>query len=78
VNQTDAEENLTRRRPNSGHKKSPRQEPAYRAWVLSPDGYTILPMRPVTATRTVAIFMALTVDRIFHAVNAQAIGEMRS
>jgi len=78
VIQSVAEENLTRRGPNSGHKKRPRQEPAYRAWVLSPDGYTILPMRAVTATRTIAIFIALTVDRIFHAVNAQAIGEVRS
>jgi hypothetical protein len=43
--------------------------------VLSPDGYTILPMRPVTATRTVAIFIVFTVDRILHAVNAHAIGE---
>jgi len=25
--------------------------------VLSPDGYAILPMRPITTTRTVAIIM---------------------
>jgi len=26
--------------------------------VLSPDGYAILPMRPITTTRTVAIIIA--------------------
>jgi hypothetical protein len=31
-----------------------------RAWVLSPDGYTILPMRPITTVRTIAIFMIHT------------------
>jgi hypothetical protein len=75
VNQCDAEENLTRRGPNSGHKKRPRQEPNYRAWVLSPDRYTILPMRPVTTTRTIAIFMMLLLDRNLHVVNAHPLAK---
>ncbi|MDR9760747.1 hypothetical protein RJJ37_14055 [Rhizobium redzepovicii] len=56
--------------PDSGHKKRPRQEPAYRAWVLSPDGYTILPMRPITNARTIAIFIAPQLKPNRAAVNA--------
>jgi hypothetical protein len=68
MNRCGAEESRTRCGPNSGHKKRPRQEPAYRVWVLSPDGYTILPIRPTTIT--VAIFMVLKLDRNLHVVNA--------
>ncbi|MEF0940061.1 hypothetical protein [Rhizobium sp. BR 362] len=60
-------------RPSFGHKKRPRQEPAFRAWVLSPDGYAILPMRSITTTRTVAIVMTLQLDRNFDIVNVLGI-----
>ena len=46
--------------------------------MLSPDGYTILPIRPVTTTRTVAIFMVLQLDRNLHIVNAPPFSEARS
>jgi hypothetical protein len=38
--------------------------------VLSPDGYTILPMRPITTARTIVIFMMGKLDRNLHVVNA--------
>jgi hypothetical protein len=47
----------------SGIKKGPLEEPAYRAWVLSPDGYTILPMRlPTTRMIVVKFFMVRSVN----------------
>jgi hypothetical protein len=46
--------------------------------VLSPDGYTILPIRPITTTITVAIFMVLQLDRNLHVVNAHPFSEARS
>jgi hypothetical protein len=64
--------NLTGCGPDFGHKKRPRQEPAYRAWVLSPDGYAVLPMRPITTKTTVAIFMTLNLDGKSTVVNACA------
>lgn len=33
-------------------------------------GYTILPMRPITTTRTIAIFIRIQLDRNLHVVNA--------
>jgi hypothetical protein len=51
------ESRLTGRALIAGIKKAPSGGPAYRAWVLSPDGYTILPMRLPTTTRTNAVFM---------------------
>jgi hypothetical protein len=46
-----------------GIKKGPLEEPAYRAWVLSPDGYTILPMRlPTTRMIAVRFFMERSVN----------------
>src|ERR1700730_5001342 len=56
-------------RADCGRKKGPVGGPAYRAWVLSPDGYTILPMRPLTTTITIAIFMQVSLDRNFPIVN---------
>ncbi|MEW9614872.1 hypothetical protein AB3G45_13685 [Shinella sp. S4-D37] len=45
-----------------GIKKGPLEEPAYRAWVLSPDGYTTLPMRlPTTRMIAVSFFMGRSV-----------------
>ena len=44
----------------------------------TPDGYTILPIRPITTTRTVAIFMVLQLDRNLHVVNAHPFSEARS
>jgi len=38
--------------------------------VLSPDGYTILPMRLPTTIRTTEIFMVELIDRKFQGVNA--------
>jgi len=38
--------------------------------VLSPDGYTILPMRPITNARTIAIFIASQLKPNRAAVNA--------
>jgi hypothetical protein len=46
-----------------GIKKGPLEEPAYRAWVLSPDGYTTLPMRvPTTRIIEVRFFMGRIVS----------------
>ncbi|WP_439603952.1 hypothetical protein [Shinella sp.] len=51
-----------------GIKKGPLEEPAYRAWVLSPDGYTILPMRlPTTRMIAVRFFMGRSVNGKVHA-----------
>jgi hypothetical protein len=51
-----------------GIKKGPLEEPAYRAWVLSPDGYTILPMRvPTTRMFAVRFFMGRSVSHKAHA-----------
>jgi hypothetical protein len=46
-----------------GIKKGPLEEPAYRAWVLSPGGYTTLPMRvPTTRMFAVRFFMGRSVS----------------
>jgi hypothetical protein len=51
----------------SGIKKGPLEEPAYRAWVLSPGGYTTLPMRdPTTRMIAVRLFMARIVSHKDH------------
>jgi hypothetical protein len=51
-----------------GIKKGPLEEPAYRAWVLSPDGYTILPMRvPTTRMLAVRFFMGRSVSHKVYA-----------
>jgi hypothetical protein len=53
----------------SGIKKGPLEEPAYRAWVLSPGGYTTLPMRvPTTRMIAVRFFMGRIVR---HKANAR-------
>jgi hypothetical protein len=57
------ESRLTGRALIAGIKKAPSGGPAYRAWVLSPDGYTILPMRLLTTTRTIAVFIRMSLDR---------------
>jgi hypothetical protein len=46
---------------HSGHKKRPLKEPVYRARVLSPDGYTILPMRRPTTRMIVDIVITMFV-----------------
>nr|CAI0338249.1 hypothetical protein SHINE37_42103 [Rhizobiaceae bacterium] len=46
-----------------GIKKGPLEEPVYRAWVLSPGGYTTLPMRvPTTRMIEVRFFMGRSVN----------------
>jgi len=46
-----------------GIKKGPLEEPAYRAWVLSPGGYTTLPMRvPTTRMFAMRFFMGRSVS----------------
>jgi hypothetical protein len=43
--------------PDFGHKKRLLGSLLSSAWVLSPDGYTILPMRLPTTIRSIEIFM---------------------
>jgi hypothetical protein len=48
--------------PDFGHKKRLLGSLLSSAWVLSPDGYTILPMRLPTTIRSIEIFMG-RIDR---------------
>src|SRR5882724_6635343 len=73
VNQCDAEENLTRRGPNSGNKKGPVRSlltahGCFRRMVTPSCPCALLPLRePLRSS------WCLLLDRILHVVNAHAI-----